>query len=224
MIKVSKNLFIGAVFLIISFFFNTAIVSAGSAYANTIVYVGSGGGGGGGGVGDGDCRDGIQNGGETGIDTGGRCGTGTGSCPTGTAGTPPNCTCTNPADGDKNCNVPDLSGNLTALSGSCTIPAGENSCPIAFTWTTTGQFFSTSDVRIDGGVSFASGNYSWLSPGHYLDVPYGHQVFALFHGTIRLDREYVSATCASAGTWNGSTCGGTLVCQMPCRPSLRHHR
>ena len=101
-------------------------------------------------------------------------------------------------------------GNLTPSSSSCTIPSGASTCLIPFTWTTENP--TTTSSVTSNGQTLATGNNGSKS----FAISNGSQSFYLYHNSIELDREEVSASCASGSSWTGSYCKQNVVIPDSC--------
>ena len=102
-------------------------------------------------------------------------------------------------------------GNITAATPQCYIPAGEDSCPILFTWRTE-RPMGISAVTADGYGVVAEGN----NDSDIFQIPFGKIKFRLYNNAMELDTENVTAFCATGSTWNGEICSNGYVYQNTC--------
>lgn len=99
-------------------------------------------------------------------------------------------------------NNPSPTGQITASSSSCQVQAGQNSCPIPFTWKTENPATGvTSNVTNNNGQVVATGN----SDNQSFNITVGSSTYRLNHNNSILDSETVSASCASGSTLNSNT-------------------
>lgn len=103
---------------------------------------------------------------------------------------------------------PNPTGTITAATSSCQIQAGQGTCSIPFSWSTTNPV-GTSVVTKDG----VSGNYKTGNSDS--NVPFaislGSSTFRLYNNSLELDSETVSASCATGTNWDSST----STCKAP---------
>src|ERR1039458_6265969 len=100
--------------------------------------------------------------------------------------------------------TPQPTGSLTLSPSSCTITAGNSSCNISLSWTTTNPV-GTSAVTSNtpaANTPIGSGNNSSATAS----VPPSGRSFFLINNQIQLDTKSATASCASGTTWNGSVC------------------
>ena len=102
-------------------------------------------------------------------------------------------------------------GNITAATPQCYIPAGDDSCPILFTWRTE-RPMGISAVTADGYGVVAEGN----NDSDIFQIPFGKIKFRLYNNAMELDTENVTAFCATGSTWDGKICSSGYVYQNTC--------
>lgn len=94
-----------------------------------------------------------------------------------------------------------MSGTLTSSASSCTITAGNSSCSVDLTWTTSNPI-GTSAVTASGMTDLTGNSGTSIA----VTVPYNTRTFYLYNSGFQLASRTVTASCASGSVWNGSIC------------------